>query len=131
MSHRLRMLTVAALAGLAVMSCGGQAASETPPGLVEGSLAAAAATPDASQESGLPAAIPARETALPTPTASVASMASSDASDSPGTSSVSTGNRVGDAAKPFTLPGASGQTHSLDSHLGEKNVVLVFYRAFW
>ena len=135
MSYGLRLLTIAALGGLAVLSCGSQAASVTPPRVVEGSLVAAAATPEApsvaSQEPGLPTAIPARETPPPTPTASPVSAASSVAFDSTRTSSAGTGNRVDDVARSFTLPSASGRTHSLDSHLGEKNVVLVFYRAFW
>ena len=59
------------------------------------------------------------------------STAVSDDSDSLVTLSAGVDNRVDDVAEPFTLPGASGRTHSLDSHLGEKKVVLVFYRAFW
>ena len=31
----------------------------------------------------------------------------------------------------FELPSASGDTVSLNSYVGEKNVVLVFYRGFW
>ena len=31
----------------------------------------------------------------------------------------------------FELPSASGDTVSLESYVGDKNVVLVFYRAFW
>lgn len=116
MSYRLRILAVSAFAGLAAISCGIQAASETSSRVAEEGLSATVTTPEAardvSQDPGLRAAIPAPATAPPIPTASV-------------------GNRVDDVAEPFTLPGASGKTHSLDSHLGEKNVVLVFYRAFW
>ena len=35
------------------------------------------------------------------------------------------------AAPRFTLPSANYETVALDSYIGEKNVVLVFYRAFW
>ena len=38
---------------------------------------------------------------------------------------------VGDTAVPFELPSASGESYSTDSIVGEKNIVLVFYRAFW
>ena len=135
MSYRLRIMAVAALAGLAAISCGIQVASQTSPPVTEGSLSTAVTTPEAPrdvlQEPGLPAAIPAPATAPPIPTAGVGSAAASDDSDSPVALRVSVGNRVDDIAEPFTLPGASGKTHSLESHLGEKNVVLIFYRAFW
>jgi len=34
-------------------------------------------------------------------------------------------------AFPFELPSASGDTVSLESYVGDKNLVSVFYRAFW
>ena len=34
-------------------------------------------------------------------------------------------------APAFELPNAKGETVSLASYAGEKNVVLVFYRGFW
>ena len=34
-------------------------------------------------------------------------------------------------APPFELPSATGETVSLASFAGDKNVVLVFYRGFW
>ena len=34
-------------------------------------------------------------------------------------------------APAFKLPNAAGETVSLASYAGEKNVVLVFYRGFW
>ena len=34
-------------------------------------------------------------------------------------------------APPFELPNAKGDTVSLASYVGNKNVVLVFYRGFW
>ena len=34
-------------------------------------------------------------------------------------------------APTFELPNAKGETVSLASYAGEKNVVLVFYRGFW
>ncbi|MCH8298372.1 MAG: hypothetical protein IH873_09910 [Chloroflexi bacterium] len=37
----------------------------------------------------------------------------------------------GETAYPFTLPSAPDGSVSLDSYLGERNVVLVFYRGFW
>lgn len=41
------------------------------------------------------------------------------------------GNEVNNPAHDFTLPGISGNTHSLKSYQGDQKVVLVFYRAFW
>ena len=135
MSYRLRIVAVAVLAGLAAISCGIQDESQTLSPVDEVSISAAVTTPEAprdgSQAPRLPTAIPAPATAPPIPDASVASAAASDNDDSPVTLSATVGNRVDDVAEPFTLPGAAGRTHSLDSHLGEKNVVLVFYRAFW
>ena len=37
----------------------------------------------------------------------------------------------GSAAPRFSLPSANYETVALDSYIGEKSVVLVFYRAFW
>ena len=36
-----------------------------------------------------------------------------------------------ETAYPFTLPSAPDGSVSLDSYVGERNVVLVFYRGFW
>jgi len=41
------------------------------------------------------------------------------------------GSDVDDFAYSFTLPSVSGSPFSLDAQLGDKNVVVVFYRAFW
>ena len=38
---------------------------------------------------------------------------------------------TGELAHSFELPSVLGNTVSLDSYAGEKNVVLVFYRGFW
>ena len=44
---------------------------------------------------------------------------------------VSVGSNLGDSAPLFTLAVAGGTEASLESYRGDKNVVLVFYRAFW
>ena len=53
----------------------------------------------------------------------------------PGGGSGSTGaadpEPQGDIAPKFTLPSAAGDSVSLDSFAGDRNVVLVFYRGFW
>ena len=41
------------------------------------------------------------------------------------------GTDVGDLAPGFTPPSTAGMDQSLESYRGEKNVVVVFYRAFW
>lgn len=38
---------------------------------------------------------------------------------------------IGDKATTFALPRADGSTVSLDSYLGEKNIIVTTYRAFW
>lgn len=44
---------------------------------------------------------------------------------------VEQGNEVSDTAFGFTLPNALGPDQTLESFRGDKNVVVVFYRAFW
>ena len=41
------------------------------------------------------------------------------------------GTGVGELAPAFTLPSISGSDVSLESYRGDKNLVVVFYRAFW
>jgi peroxiredoxin len=41
------------------------------------------------------------------------------------------GTNVGDIAPGFTLKSATGGEHSLESYRGDKNLVVIFYRAFW
>ena len=41
------------------------------------------------------------------------------------------GNEVGLAAPDFTLPRSGGGAFTLSSFRGDRNIVLVFYRAFW
>ncbi|MCH8350361.1 MAG: redoxin domain-containing protein [Chloroflexi bacterium] len=51
-------------------------------------------------------------------------------SDNPQTESAPIDESL-EQAPSFTLPTVGGGTASLDSYLGQRNVVLVFYRAFW
>ena len=44
---------------------------------------------------------------------------------------LSVGANVGELAPDFQLPAASGADSALASYRGDKNVVVVFYRAFW
>ena len=60
-----------------------------------------------------------------TTTEPAASEASQDASDS------ADAEPMGDIAPKFELPSGTGETVSLASFAGDKNVVLVFYRGFW
>ena len=41
------------------------------------------------------------------------------------------GTDVGDVAPGFTLPSTAEIDRTLESYRGDKNVVVVFYRAFW
>ena len=63
-------------------------------------------------------------TDAPQPTASQATAAS----DATSTDTLPTQLR---AAPTFELPDTSGETVSLSSYAGDKNVVVVFYRGFW
>ena len=49
----------------------------------------------------------------------------------PGSAGLSESEPEGMIAPKFTLPSAAGDSVSLDSFAGDKNVVLVFYRGFW
>ena len=44
---------------------------------------------------------------------------------------VQVGTDIGDTAPGFTLPSTAGIDRTLESYRGDKNVVVVFYRAFW
>ena len=72
-----------------------------------------------------PAAPPAED--APTATHQPAAASSGDSSSGPAQES----EPQGDLAPKFTLPSASGDSVSLDSFAGDRNVVLVFYRGFW
>ena len=48
-----------------------------------------------------------------------------------GTAAEASTPTMASAAPRFTLPSASGESVSLASFAGDKNVVLVFYRGFW
>ena len=78
-------------------------------------MALAGCGPSAEPTAGVPAA-----TAEPP-----ANEASQDALDS------ADAEPKGDIAAKFELPSGTGETVSLASFAGDKNVVLVFYRGFW
>ena len=64
-------------------------------------------------------------------TAEPHSAASSTTEDASAPADTSEAEPRGDVAPKFTLPSAAGESVSLASFAGEKNVVLVFYRGFW
>lgn len=83
-----------------------------------------------------PTAIPTSSpTPLPTPTLLPTSTPGTAPTPSPPTSTpvprARVGNQIGNSAPDFSLPSAQGQTHTLASYRNDKNVVLIFYRAFW
>ena len=75
-----------------------------------------------------PAATPAPEPKTSPPAAP--SAVPSSLGDNAQTESAALGESL-EQAPSFTLPTVGGGTASLDSYLGKRNVVLVFYRAFW
>ena len=78
--------------------------------------------------SSAPAATPAPEPNTSPP--AVPSAVPSSLSDNAQTESAPIDESL-EQAPSFTLPTVGGGAASLDSYLGERNVVLVFYRAFW
>ena len=77
----------------------------------------------------MPTAIPAptvAPTAVPT-----ATKAPPTATPAPTAFPEGVGTSVGDIAPGFTLKSATGGEHTLESYRGDKNLVVIFYRAFW
>ncbi len=64
-------------------------------------------------------------------TQSAATAASSPAETDAGSTASEPAPPAANIAPKFELPGARGETVSLASYAGDKNVVLVFYRGFW
>lgn len=89
----------------------------------------AVSTPDATATPLPPpaTAVPPTATAVP-PTATAAPTSTAEPTVAP---SPQVGNNIGDLAPAFTLQSARSGEYALESFRGDKNVVLVFYRAFW
>ena len=100
----LALVSVFALLGLVVAACGGGDSTQPAAG-ASGPTPTSAPAPSGGES--LPTSTVSQPTATP-PSSPAAGL-----------------------APPFTLPTARGGTVSLASYLGERNVVLVFYRAFW
>lgn len=94
----------------------------TPPAAPIRQPTAVPATPTAATTAVAPTVAPAPTTA-PVPTATT------EPSDNLSTEDYGIG--VDELAPLFQLPGARGEEYTLEQYRGEKNVVLVFYRAFW
>lgn len=94
----------------------------TPQPVSGSATAAATAAPSPSGAPSPTARVPA-ETSI-----AVATLASPTAIISP---IASTGGRLGPGLHDFTLPDAQGGQVTLSQYLGEKTVVLAFYRAWW
>ena len=69
-------------------------------------------------------------TAAPEPTAPQATAAPATQSEGQSTSTEAAAPSA-KLAPAFELPNAAGETVSLASYAGDRNVVLVFYRGFW
>ena len=83
--------------------------------------------PTADEPEQLPAA-----TTEPTPEpAAAAPEPEAQPTPAPTAPSAAVGYSVGNLAPEFTLPSATGSDVSIESYRGEKNLVVVFYRAFW
>ena len=74
---------------------------------------------------------PVPPTATPTPVPPTATPTPVPPTATPTSVPENVGTLVGDVAPGFMLAAATGSGKSLESYRGEKNVVVVFYRAFW
>ena len=83
------------------------------------------ATPTSVLPTATPTPVPATATPTPVPPTPVPPTAT------PTSVPENVGTLVGDVAPGFMLAAATGSGQSLESYRGEKNVVVVFYRAFW
>ena len=84
-----------------------------------------AATPTPVPPTATPTPVPPTATPTPVPPTPVPPTAT------PTNVPENVGTLVGDVAPGFMLAAATGSGQSLESYRGEKNVVVVFYRAFW
>ena len=87
------------------------------------------ATPTPVPPTATPTPVP--PTATPTPVPPTATPTPVPPTATPTSVPEDVGTLVGDVAPGFMLAAATGSGRSLDSYRGEKNVVVVFYRAFW
>ncbi len=120
-NSRLWLLLAAFLMGFALAACNAVAGSQ------EASVGSETASLD---QTSAPLVVatsgetqPAQESRAP--------LVSDITSDVPISLAAELGSDVDDLAYSFTLPSVSGSPFSLDAQLGDKNVVVVFYRAFW
>ena len=74
---------------------------------------------------------PVPPTATPTPMPPTATPTPVPPTATPTSVPENVGTLVGDVAPDFMLAAATGSGKSLESYRGGKNVVIVFYRAFW
>ena len=117
----LLLLTLAV--GLALLACaGGTALRQPSPATPTAPLSASLRQPISELKS-----VPASVENPPEP----AAVANNEPSIAPVELTAPPGNEVHDRAHSFVLPSATGGPESLESYLGNENVVLIFYRAFW
>ena len=88
-----------------------------------------AAAPTEAPQTATPTPVPPAST--PTPVPPTATPTPVPPTATPTSVPENVGTLVGDVAPDFMLAAATGPGRSLDSYRGEKNVVVVFYRAFW
>ena len=70
-------------------------------------------------------------TARPVPPTATATAVPTSTPEPTAAPSLQVGTNVSDLAPGFKLPSARSGEYALESFRGDKNVVLVFYRAFW
>ena len=122
---RAAILWVGAVVLVVVAACGDSSGTDVPE--------VAPTTPAATKPASTPTPKPPPPTSTPAPPepAPTATQPAPAATTAPEPDESAAAPEVGDTAPDFELAAASGSDMSLASYRGEKNVVVVFYRAFW
>ena len=119
------LLLAAALTGFALAACSAATRSQEPRVGDEMASLGQTSVPPVAATSDQNVSMPQLERELDIP------LVSDISSDVAISLAAELGSDVDDLAYSFTLPSVSGSPFSLDAQLGDKNVVVVFYRAFW
>ena len=126
LTSRHALLVIGAGLAAIVVACGSDAAGDD----IDSSVAAAAEAVRPSLNAGAAAeADPAAGVQTDGPPGSVAAAAVTSPAVQPDSAPVALA--LGPGVHDFTLPSTDGENVRLSSFLGEKSVVIVFYRAFW
>ena len=125
LTSRHALLVIGAGLAAIVVACGSDAAGDD----IDSSVAAVVAVRPSLNAGAPPEADPAAGVQTDGPPGSVAAAAVTSPAVQPDSAPVALA--LGPGVHDFTLPSTDGENVRLSSFLGEKSVVIVFYRAFW